>query len=141
MYLPHLSLIAVCRNNVELLKGKELNFYEEAYLKSTLKSSSCVICRSLLSDINVSEDTSLDDLTVIELFNEQKSVDAAPVKPASVKKRRSLGTVFVYCFFFHLSLPIEIFFYLVFHVSRLPENSIIKLQFWIVESICQSLQL
>jgi len=51
--------------------------------------------RSLLSDINVSEDASLDELTVMELFNGQKSIDVVPVKPASVKKRRSLGTDFI----------------------------------------------
>jgi hypothetical protein len=51
----------------------------------------CMIFRSLLSDINVTEDASLDDLNVLELFNEQKSVDTPPAKPASIRKQRSLG--------------------------------------------------
>lgn len=54
--------------------------------------SLCVVNRSLLSDINVTEDASLDGLNVLELFNEQKSFDVPPGKPASLKKRRSLGT-------------------------------------------------
>lgn len=50
-----------------------------------------MVDRSLLSDINVTEDASLDSLNVLELFNEQKSFDVPPGKPASLKKRRSLG--------------------------------------------------
>jgi len=52
----------------------------------------CGVCRSFLSDITCDDETGLGDLS--SLYEMLSAGDATPQQPASVRKRRSLGTVY-----------------------------------------------